>query len=225
MPAARSALYAAAVAFAAVSLASCAVPVVGDSPQWPAQFTISFHTGLNGTRGPVSPAKGTMWYDWTDGQLQAIYHGPNAVECVHFYNDSNGCTLQMNPQGLFAEFPDTNTCCTDLSTIHASPPDWMIAANYTVLAQESVLGVPCRKWGNPAFTHQYWDTVAVDANGNHIPARFSFPNPLQDYWFDTHSLVYGAPAPSVFAVPANCPPCGSGSAKAKAARTFPFFPF
>ncbi len=45
--------------------------------------------------------------------------------------------------------------------------------------------------------------------GVHAPARFSFPNPIQDYYFQTQTMVIGTPDPAMFNVPNNCPPCSS----------------
>jgi hypothetical protein len=136
---------------------------------------------------------------------------------------------------MFALFPVADTCCSDLPNIHASPPNWAVVNNYTYAGTQDIQGEICRKWLNPAFSHVYWDTVTVQSlfllsllcfscvcliycspyfssvavDGFHVPCRFSFPNPVQDYYFDTNSFVIGPQDPSWFKVPSDCPPCSN----------------
>jgi len=177
-------------------------------PTWPQAFRIDFIVGLNRTAWPNAPNRispGTLYYDWGQ-RAQLIAHQAYSYECQHFYNITAGCSLLFSPNGLFAKFPAWGTCCLDLPGVGSVPPDWVVTNNYTFQGTEMILGALCRKWSSPDPTvpHNYWDTVALSPDGYNVPARFSFPNPIQDFYYDVPSFRVGPQDPSWFVVPPTC---------------------
>lgn len=123
-------------------------------------------------------------YDWTQA-AQRIDHGPNSMECIKFYNTSDPCSLIFVEKGMYAVFPRTGDCCFDLPGIPSVPPTWVVDNDYVqvgidniresavttrtqyhdgdafLLALLGAVGVACRHWQNPAFEHEYWDTITT----------------------------------------------------------------
>ena len=112
------------------------------------------------------------------------------------------------------------TCCLDLDSIHASPPDWATNANpsYEGIVHDKYSSLEAFKWIfdnlptrqgkhrklDDKEPHSYFETV----DGK--PLIFTFPGKdgIQDYHFDVPTYDIGPQDPSIFKLPAGCDsPC------------------
>ena len=189
---------------------------------WPEAFSVAFVSNVTTEGIGESPIKGYMWYDWNT-RHQRVDHEAGAIECVEFYATDGPCTLYFTPAGMYRVIKPKDgvvpTCCLDMDSIHASPPDWATTANptYGGVVRDKYSSLAAIKWVfdnlpsrrkrrklDDKEPHLYFETL----DGK--PLIFTFPGKdgIQDYHFDVPTYDIGPQDPSIFQLPDGCDsPC------------------
>ena len=194
---------------------------------WPDEFLINFLSGITTEGNGANTIAGVMYYNWT-AKVQRVDHAPGAVECKEFYKTDGGCTLIMNPDGMYRILSDpvpdnTPKCCLDMDSIHASPPNWATKSNptYNGVVKDKYSGLLSFKWTfdnlNTPYNshrrlqdkepHMYFQTLE-----NKQPLIFTFPGNYgtQDYHFEVDSMksapeeLHNGDFDGVFDLPTDC---------------------
>jgi hypothetical protein len=188
---------------------------------WPAAFSIKFASNITTELSfPVVPTANVMYYDSTK-KLQRVDHGAGSYECQNFYSSELPCTIWFTPEGLYrklnAPLPAGQPeCCLDMTSIHASPPNWAVLTDplptYFGTVIDGFSGMLTDQWKFLATDpttqkgcHEYRQ-VRGDAQLAGRPLLFTFPvsDGTQDYHFDPASMVFSTPEASLFELPASC---------------------
>lgn len=103
---------------------------------WPYSFSVPFQSNLSWS-APFHAVgiDGALRYDYSL-RAQRVDHSAGALECLHFYNSPNGCSLLMLADGMYRMLPSPQppgqpACCLDMPSIHAPPPAWANASGRT----------------------------------------------------------------------------------------------
>jgi hypothetical protein len=208
-------LWAALSSSAVLLLARTAAASTSSSPApWPDAFSVKFLTNATTNSSDRSTCvRNTLHYDW-GLKMQAVVHGPGAIECAHFYNTSSACTLVFTAESMYRVLAEPRagqkSCCKDTgSPFGMTPPTWASGSNATFegFVQDPFSGMLAKKFAWPQLAgpmgmHTYLETTV----GQRQPLAFTFPahNGLQDYHFLTDTQTNTRPDAGVFALPGEC---------------------